>query len=447
MPRPQAFARHGVGRAIAFALSATNAIVVVLLAVTLVMAFAHAAHAQAEPLPEVPGATTVTVPAVGLSLGGYMIRPPRRQRDVPAVLLLHGAGGNAEDLLETARSLADRGYIALALTMRGFRGSDGEDDCGAVQADDTAEALNWLSRQTGVDSARLGILGFGQGAQVALLAASRTTMARAVVAYFPITDIALLQKTTAYESVRGYLTSVCEPRGWELVSPVARAKLITAPVLLIHGAKDDRTPVSQSETMRDALTAARKQVELHVLPAARHDFTIAEFEESWPWVMRFLGRNQMLSLASRSAEQQKRVNIFTEEGWSSKLGARSINTIRGLGPVKREKSELTQNPHVKSRKDEVREFFFDGLYVRALFPGQQHDAYLLQEVDITKPRWKVKYSLNIGATRSAMLDRLGQPDGEHPDFVEYFQSMGIGTARIYLRADRITKLEWEFLSD
>jgi hypothetical protein len=46
-----------------------------------------------------------------------------------------------------------------------------------------------------------------------------------------------------------------------------------------------------------------------------------------------------------------------------------------------------------------------------------------------------------------MLDKLNQPDGEQPGFVEYFHSMGIGTARIYFKDDRISKLEWEFRAD
>jgi len=46
-----------------------------------------------------------------------------------------------------------------------------------------------------------------------------------------------------------------------------------------------------------------------------------------------------------------------------------------------------------------------------------------------------------------MLQVLGQPDGEKAAFVEYFHSLGIGTARIWLANDRITKLEWEFKAD
>ncbi len=406
-----------------------------------------AAGEASERLPDVPGATTVAVPGAGLTLNGYLLRPSRRARDFPGVLLLHGSGTNAEDLIDTGRSLADRGYIALALTMRGFRGSPGQDDCGAEQADDAVQALSWLAQQPGVDGSRLGILGYGQGGQVAMLAVTRTTLPRAVVAFFPVSDVAELERTTPYASVRDYVATVCRPQTFEKVSPILNAGSINAPVLIIHGNRDDRVPVTQSEAMRAALEHAHKPVELHILPSARHDFTPVQFEESWPWVVSFLASHQMLSLASRTPDQQRRVNIFTEQGWASRLGARGIKNVRQLGQLKRERVVLTDNPHVRGRKDELREFTFDGMYVRALFPGRAHDAYLLQEVEITKPRWRVKFGLNIGATREALLQVLGQPDGEKAQFVEYFHSMGIGTARIWLAEDRITKIEWEFRAD
>jgi dienelactone hydrolase len=411
------------------------------------LAVAVAAQADPELLPDLAGAANVAVSGVGVMLGGYLFQPSARKPQMPALLLLHGNPGSAEDLEATARNLAERGYVALALSMRGFPGSGGEDDCGARQADDAVEALHWLARQPGVDRSRLGILGYGQGGQVALLAAARTSLPRAVVAYFPVTDVTRWADTTAYQPVRDYVAQVCQPHGPSVVSPLFHAATMGAPVLLIHGAADDRVPPSQSELMYQALQGNRRQSELHVVPGARHEFTPDELEDTWPWVMGFLARNQMLSLAARTPEQQVRVNTFTEQGWSSRLGRRGIKTIRELGPVKKETVTRVQNPHVDGHTDEVREFFLSGLYVKALFPGGQHNAYLLQQVEITKPRWRAKYGLNVGTTREALEEKLGQPDVEQDGFLEYIHSMGIGTARIYFDAERIVKLEWEFPAD
>jgi hypothetical protein len=53
----------------------------------------------------------------------------------------------------------------------------------------------------------------------------------------------------------------------------------------------------------------------------------------------------------------------------------------------------------------------------------------------------------VGASRDLLLQTLGQPDGERAEYLEYFHSMGIGTARVYLQDDRIVKIEWEFRPD
>jgi len=414
----------------------------------LALAFwALTARANPEALPDIAAATNVAVPGVGVMLGGYLFQPSTRKPQMPALLLLHGNPGSAEALEPVARNFAERGYVVLALSMRGFPGSGGKDDCGARQTDDTVEALRWLARQPGVDRSRLGLVGYGQGAQVALLAAARSSLLRAVVAYSPVTDIRAWGEASPHLAVRDYVAEICEPRGASSVSPLFHAPTLSAPVLLIHGASDDWVPASQSELMHGALQGGGHLSELRLMPGVGHQLTAEELEQTWPWVVGFLARNQVLSLAARTPQQQTRVNTFTERGWASRLGQRGIKTIRELGPVKRETVTKVQNPHVAGRMDEVREFFLSGLYVRALFPGGQHNAYLLQQVEISGTHWHAKYGLNLGATREMLEDKLGQPDAEQDGFLEYFHSMGIGTARIYLDAEHIVKLEWEFRAD
>jgi hypothetical protein len=58
---------------------------------------------------------------------------------------------------------------------------------------------------------------------------------RAVVAFFPVTDVAAWKSTTANADMPGYVTAVCEPGGVAPRSPGTRAGDIGAPVLLVHG--------------------------------------------------------------------------------------------------------------------------------------------------------------------------------------------------------------------
>lgn len=238
-----------------------------------------ALHASAEPvsLPTLPDADRISVQGQGVRMGSYLFRPLQTHGPAPGVLLVHGWGGNALDHLEEARRLRDElGAVALAITMRGFEGADGEDDCGAGQSADAVAALDWLGTQPGVDPERLAIVGFSQGGQVALLAAARSSRVRSVVAHYPVTDVARWKVTTAYPQIPGYIEETCEPQGLQAVSPVFHAADIGGPVLLVHGTRDDRVPLEQSRRMHAQLLEARRSSSLIVMPGATHRFTLAQ---------------------------------------------------------------------------------------------------------------------------------------------------------------------------
>lgn len=233
----------------------------------------------------------VTVRSGSLNVRGILFRPdtvePRG-----AIIVLHGwqpAGTNGAALVEgRARRFAEEGYVALAMSMRGWPPSDGADDCALRQPDDAAAAAAWLRTQRGVRGDRVGIVGFSQGAQVALLTPSRDPLIRGVVAYFPVTDVDRWKASTNNADIPGYITQVCEPGGTTVRSPLRVANTITVPVLLIHGDADLRVPTAQSTLLHDALTAAGLRSELHLVPGAQHGFTAAEEATAKPLVDAFL---------------------------------------------------------------------------------------------------------------------------------------------------------------
>jgi dipeptidyl aminopeptidase/acylaminoacyl peptidase len=236
-------------------------------------------HVCADPmgLPALSDAERIVVEANGVRMGSYLFRPEIRNDAVPAVLVVHGWGGNATDHVYEARRLAaELGFVTLAITMRGFDGADGEDDCGAEQSVDVAEVLAWLGALPGVDPDRLGVVGFSQGGQVALLAAARSPRVKSVVAYYPVTDISDWKVTTRYPRIPGYIEETCEPRGLDALSPVNVADRIVAPVLLIHGSRDERVPIAQSQRLHARLLQGGRSSSLIVIPGARHGFTDAE---------------------------------------------------------------------------------------------------------------------------------------------------------------------------
>lgn len=246
------------------------------------------------PPPTSAGRFEVTLPGSGITLGGILFRPEIPSGSRAAILVLHGwatAGTNGASLVENrARRYSEDGYVALALSMRGWPRSLGADDCGLQQPDDVVEAVRWLAAQPGVDPARVALVGFSQGGQVALLAGARGAAVKAVVAYYPVTDVARWKTTTTNPDIPGYVQMVCEPGGTAPRSPLLNAGAIAPPVLLVHGDLDTRVPTEQSLLLHDALAALGKPTSLLLVPGAQHGFTVEQEAVARPVVDEFLTR-------------------------------------------------------------------------------------------------------------------------------------------------------------
>jgi len=238
------------------------------------------------------GRFDVTIIGGDVAQGGILYRPEIAGGTRPALIVLHGwqtAGTNGAAVVEgRARRYAEDGYVALALSMRGWPPSGGTDDCGLRQPDDVVAALRWLATQPGVDGQRMGLVGFSQGGQVALLAGAHGAPVRAIAAFYPVTDVALWKTTTANVDIPAYIAAVCEPGGTALRSPRLQAASIAAPVLLVHGDEDTRVPTDQSRLMLSALQAAGRESTLLLVPGAVHGFTADQEAFARPVVDRFL---------------------------------------------------------------------------------------------------------------------------------------------------------------
>ena len=111
----------------------------------------------------------------------------RKEADVPpaaapAVVVMHGWGGNAALMLPLARPLHEAGYATLFVDARCHGASDDDSFASLPRfAEDTEHAFAWHSTRAGVDPARIALLGHSVGAGAVLFAASRTPQVAAVV--------------------------------------------------------------------------------------------------------------------------------------------------------------------------------------------------------------------------------------------------------------------------
>ena len=72
-------------------------------------------------------------------------------------------------------------------------------------------------------------------------------------------------------------------------SAIYHVDQIKAPVLLLHGANDERVPVRQAEAFAEKLKATGVTVQLKIFPNSRHAIPIAQqYREIYPFLERTL---------------------------------------------------------------------------------------------------------------------------------------------------------------
>jgi len=240
-------------------------------------------------LPEVDGAARVRIAgADGISLGGYLTRPAG-QGPFPAACLLHWYGGNALTVLTSAKRLAEAGYVGLALSMRGWLGSEGLHDQGDHQSDDVVKAVEWLGTQPGVDASRMALIGYSLGTQVGQLAVAKGAPVKSFVGFFGAADLNRWCES-GDEATRMFFEDIGPPEHLRKLSPLSHIDKSRIPVLLIHGTADRQMPIEQSEIMAAALKRIGRQVEFRKLEGADHLFTPEERAATFLWAIEFLDR-------------------------------------------------------------------------------------------------------------------------------------------------------------
>ena len=106
-----------------------------------------------------------------IQLEGILSRPS--VKNLPAAVVCHphslyGGSMNVSLVVSIARTLAQRGVMALRFNFRGVGRSEGAFGEGVAELDDVAGAVGFLVREEGVDESRLYLVGYSFGAWVGL---------------------------------------------------------------------------------------------------------------------------------------------------------------------------------------------------------------------------------------------------------------------------------------
>jgi phospholipase/carboxylesterase len=179
-------------------------------------------------------------------------------------LLLHGSGGDENDLLPVARAVAPG---AALLSPRGKVTERGLVRFFALDKSDvrerTAELAEWIAEaaaQHQIDTARLVALGYSNGANTAA----------ALMLLHP-----------------GTIAGACLLRTRAPIEPETLPALNGAPVLISAGQHDELIPPEGAQALAELLTHAGARVDLAIQNAG-HELTPADFSLAKQWFSRVI---------------------------------------------------------------------------------------------------------------------------------------------------------------
>jgi dipeptidyl aminopeptidase/acylaminoacyl peptidase len=211
----------------------------------------------------------------------------------PAILLIHGhqeqLRNGGEAFVRTGRLgiLASRGYVAAALSQPGYGHSDGPPDfCGPFTQEAVLAAIEFLRHHPFVKPNHVVLYGYSRGAIVASMVATKDPQLAAVVLGAGAYNFFRWYPTP----LRGIDANIEREAGTSAEAFRARSALYHAdqmkgPVLLLHGAQDERVPVQQAEAFAETLQAHGVAVTLKMFPHARHGIPVDDqYREIYPFL-------------------------------------------------------------------------------------------------------------------------------------------------------------------
>ncbi len=253
----------------------------------------------------------VSIPANGFNLAATVSRPaaasaPAQTRQpqlkLPAVVLVSGSGPTDRDetianipiFAQMANALADAGFLVVRYDKRGGGQSGGRIEAATIAdyADDAVSVSKYLEKRKDVDNRRIALVGYAEGAWMALVAASSHGRIAAValvaaagstgeelmlerqrdaLARLEIPEAERLSRIALQQRIH---KAVLTGSGWEDIQPAVRHQADTPwfrsfllfdpaktmlrvrkPVLILHGGLDREVSSAQLEKLIAAATS------------------------------------------------------------------------------------------------------------------------------------------------------------------------------------------------
>jgi len=175
--------------------------------------------------------------------------PPRDGR--PVWLYFHGNGGALRYRVDRFRQLTAQGEGLVALSYRGYAGSTGRPSEAGLIADARA-AYDFAAKRYGAE--RIVLWGESLGSGVALALAAERPVARIVLEAPFVSAVDIAAGVYPFLPVRLLMKD-------QFRSDLRVAK-VTAPVLVMHGDRDEVVPISSGQRLYKLITSPKRFVRL-----------------------------------------------------------------------------------------------------------------------------------------------------------------------------------------
>jgi dipeptidyl aminopeptidase/acylaminoacyl peptidase len=220
----------------------------------------------------------------GVEIEGVLMTPRGAEGPLPTIVCVHGGptwnwGAYFSDSEPNAVLLASAGYACLLPNPRGSIGRGHAfaqaviGDGGGIDYRDIMAGVDHCIAEGIADPERLGISGLSYGGYMAGWAVGQTDRFGASVAMSVVSNYVSFHLTS---EVWWYDHAILEG-AWNDASsqyversPVTHAHRCSTPMLIIQGAADRCTPVSQADELFTAIAETGTEVELIVYPREGH---------------------------------------------------------------------------------------------------------------------------------------------------------------------------------
>lgn len=219
---------------------------------------------------------TISIPTVSQKqLFGWLLPVPGA---TATMVILHGWGGNAEQMLPMALPFHQAGINVLLIDTRSHGRSD-QDTFSSLPrfAEDLEKSIEWLKRTYPEYSHKIALLGHSVGGGAVLLAASRRSDIDAVISVSAFAHPEWMMRRFLKQThiPAPLITFVIRYVEWligyryEEIAPINTICHIKCPVLLVHGKADRTVPIGDALTIERG--CRRSNIRLLTIEDAGHE--------------------------------------------------------------------------------------------------------------------------------------------------------------------------------